>query len=95
MNNTKTMRKGATRACNGEIGIIPGSQGTKSYIVEGLGNVDSFQSCSHGAGRLMSRTEAVRNLSRKAEIAKLEAQGSPYHQRTEGSRRDSRCIQEP
>lgn len=75
MNNTKTMRKGATRACNGEIGIIPGSQGTKSYIVEGLGNVDSFQSCSHGAGRLMSRTEAVRNLSLEAEVAKLEAQG--------------------
>lgn len=75
MNNTKTMRKGATRAHNGEIGIIPGSQGTKSYIVEGLGNVDSFQSCSHGAGRLMSRTGAVRNLSPEAEIAKLEAQG--------------------
>lgn len=68
-------RKGATRAHNGEIGIIPGSQGTKSYIVEGLGNEDSFQSCSHGAGRLMSRTEAVRNLSLEAEIAKLESQG--------------------
>lgn len=68
-------RKGATRAHNGEIGIIPGSQGTKSYIIEGLGNEDSFQSCSHGAGRLMSRTEAVRNLSLEAEIAKLEAQG--------------------
>lgn len=68
-------RKGATRACLGETGIIPGSQGTKSYIVEGLGNPDSFQSCSHGAGRLMSRTEAVRNLSLKDEIAKLEAQG--------------------
>ena len=68
-------RKGATRACVGEIGIIPGSQGTKSYIVEGLGNVDSFQSCSHGAGRAMSRTEAVRSLSLEAEVAKLEAQG--------------------
>ncbi len=68
-------RKGATRACLGETGIIPGSQGTKSYIVEGLGNPDSFQSCSHGAGRLMSRTEAVRNLSLTDEIAKLEAQG--------------------
>lgn len=59
----------------GEIGIIPGSQGTKSYIVEGLGNVDSFQSCSHGAGRAMSRTEAVRSLSLEDEVAKLEAQG--------------------
>ena len=68
-------RKGATRARMGEIGIIPGSQGTKSYIVEGLGNVDSFQSCSHGAGRAMSRTEAVRSLSLEAEVAKLEAQG--------------------
>lgn len=68
-------RKGATRARVGEIGIVPGSQGTKSYIVEGLGNVDSFQSCSHGAGRAMSRTEAVRSLSLEAEVAKLEAQG--------------------
>lgn len=68
-------RKGATRARMGEIGIIPGSQGTKSCIVEGLGNVDSFQSCSHGAGRAMSRTEAVRSLSLEAEVAKLEAQG--------------------
>lgn len=68
-------RKGATRASLGETGIIPGSQGTKSYIVEGLGNPDSFQSCSHGAGRLLSRTEAVRNLSLEDEIAKLEAQG--------------------
>lgn len=68
-------RKGATRALVGEIGIIPGSQGTKSYIVEGLGNTDSFQSCSHGAGRAMSRTEAVRSLSLEDEVAKLEAQG--------------------
>ena len=68
-------RKGATRARLGEVGIIPGSQGTKSYIVEGLGNPDSFQSCSHGAGRLMSRTEAVRSLSLEDEVAKLEAQG--------------------
>ena len=68
-------RKGATRARVGEIGIIPGSQGTKSYIVEGLGNTDSFQSCSHGAGRAMSRTEAVRSLSLEDEVAKLEAQG--------------------
>ena len=68
-------RKGATRARLGEVGIIPGSQGTKSYIVEGLGNPDSFQSCSHGAGRAMSRTEAVRNLSLEKEVSRLEEQG--------------------
>lgn len=73
--NVIVHRKGATRAHVGEIGIIPGSQGTKSYIVEGLGNPDSFQSCSHGAGRLMSRTEAVRSLSLEDEVAKLESQG--------------------
>jgi len=51
-------RKGAIRAGRGELGIIPGSMGTKSYIVRGLGNPASFQSASHGAGRRMSRTEA-------------------------------------
>jgi len=51
-------RKGAIRAGAGELGIIPGSMGTKSYIVRGLGNPDSYCSCSHGAGRRMSRTKA-------------------------------------
>jgi tRNA-splicing ligase RtcB len=51
-------RKGAVRAEKGEFGIIPGSMGTRSYIVEGLGNDESFHSCSHGAGRRMSRTKA-------------------------------------
>ncbi|RKZ45853.1 MAG: RtcB family protein, partial [Candidatus Parabeggiatoa sp. nov. 2] len=51
-------RKGAIRACDGELGIIPGSMGAKSYIVRGLGNPDSFCSCSHGAGRKMSRAAA-------------------------------------
>jgi tRNA-splicing ligase RtcB len=51
-------RKGAIRARAGELGIIPGSMGTKSYIVRGKGNDDSFHSCSHGAGRRMSRTKA-------------------------------------
>ena len=68
-------RKGATSAFAGEIGIIPGSQGTKSYIVEGLGNPDSFMSCSHGAGRLMSRTKAIRNLNLEEEKRKLDEQG--------------------
>jgi tRNA-splicing ligase RtcB len=48
-------RKGATSAREGEYGIIPGSQGTKSYIVRGKGNPESFMSCSHGAGRVMGR----------------------------------------
>lgn len=51
-------RKGAIRAGEGEMGIIPGSMGAKSYIVRGKGNPDSFCSCAHGAGRKMSRTEA-------------------------------------
>ncbi len=51
-------RKGAVSARTGELGIIPGSMGTRSYIVRGKGNADSFHSCSHGAGRVMSRTRA-------------------------------------
>jgi tRNA-splicing ligase RtcB (3'-phosphate/5'-hydroxy nucleic acid ligase) len=57
-------RKGAIRAGAGELGIIPGSMGAKSYIVRGMGNAESFSSCSHGAGRRMSRTEAKRRFSR-------------------------------
>ncbi len=56
-------RKGATSAKKDEIGIIPGSMGTASYIVRGLGNEESFQSCSHGAGRKMSRIAATLQLS--------------------------------
>lgn len=56
-------RKGAVRAGEGELGIIPGSMGAKSFIVRGKGNPDSFCSCSHGAGRVMSRTEAKRRFS--------------------------------
>jgi tRNA-splicing ligase RtcB len=56
-------RKGAIRAGRGELGIIPGSMGTKSYIVRGLGNPQSFESASHGAGRRMSRTEAKRRFT--------------------------------
>jgi tRNA-splicing ligase RtcB len=57
-------RKGAIRAGRGELGIIPGSMGAKSYIVRGLGNAQSFCSCAHGAGRRMSRAEAKRRFSR-------------------------------
>lgn len=56
--NVLVTRKGAVRARVGDMGIIPGSMGSRSYIVEGLGNADSFSSCSHGAGRRMSRTKA-------------------------------------
>jgi tRNA-splicing ligase RtcB len=56
-------RKGAVRAREGDMGIIPGSMGARSYIVRGKGNVESFTSCSHGAGRAMSRTEAKRRFS--------------------------------
>lgn len=56
-------RKGATRAVNGLDGIIPGSMGTSSYIVRGLGNPDSFLSSSHGAGRVMGRNDANRRLT--------------------------------
>jgi tRNA-splicing ligase RtcB len=56
-------RKGAVRARAGELGIIPGSMGSRSYIVRGKGNVESFESCSHGAGRAMSRTEARRRFT--------------------------------
>ena len=56
-------RKGAVRARKGDLGIIPGSMGARSFIVRGLGNPESFQSCSHGAGRAMSRGEAKRRFS--------------------------------
>jgi tRNA-splicing ligase RtcB len=57
-------RKGAISAQEGQLGIIPGSMGAKSYVVRGKGNPDSFCSCSHGAGRSMSRTEAKRRFNR-------------------------------
>ena len=56
-------RKGAVSARAGELGIIPGSMGTRSYIVRGKGNADSFHSCSHGAGRVMSRTQARKEIT--------------------------------
>lgn len=65
-------RKGATKATVDTVGIIPGSMGTKSYIVKGLGNPDSFQSCSHGAGRRMGRKEAERMLNLEDEQKKME-----------------------
>lgn len=65
-------RKGAVRARLGEYGIIPGSMGAKSFIVRGLGNQESFCSCSHGAGRVFSRTEAKKRFSVADQIAQTE-----------------------
>jgi tRNA-splicing ligase RtcB len=56
-------RKGAVSAKAGQLGIIPGSMGARSYIVSGKGNPESFESCSHGAGRVMSRGEAKRSFT--------------------------------
>jgi tRNA-splicing ligase RtcB (3'-phosphate/5'-hydroxy nucleic acid ligase) len=73
--NVLVHRKGATRARDGELGIIPGSQGTHSYIVRGRGNPDSFESCSHGAGRKLGRGVARRTLDLTAEQKRLDYQG--------------------
>lgn len=68
-------RKGATRATKDTTGIIPGSQGTNSYIVKGRGNKESFESCSHGAGRVMGRKEAIRSLNLHDEVRRLNERG--------------------
>ena len=67
--NVPITRKGAVRARQGDMGIIPGSMGAQSFIVRGRGNPESFMSCSHGAGRAMSRTEAKRRFSVADHIA--------------------------
>jgi len=69
--NVLVHRKGATKATSGLRGIIPGSMGTSSYIVTGLGNPESFESCSHGAGRKMGRKEAARTLDLEEEQRKM------------------------
>lgn len=76
-------RKGATLASQGITGIIPGSQGTASYIVEGLGNPESFNSCSHGAGRVLGRKAAIRTLNLKEEQHRLERRGIIHAIRTQ------------
>ena len=68
-------RKGATRARKGEWGMIPGSQGTRSFLVKGKGEPQSFESCSHGAGRIMSRTKARNTLDMQKEIKALKSSG--------------------
>ncbi len=76
--NVLVHRKGATSAKAGETGIIPGSMGTKSYIVKGLGNPESFMSCSHGAGRRLSRKQAIKTLSLEEECRKMDEKGILY-----------------
>jgi tRNA-splicing ligase RtcB len=61
--NYMVHRKGATLATEDTIGIIPGSMGSNSYIVKGKGNPESFNSCSHGAGRCMGRGQAIKSLN--------------------------------
>jgi len=73
--NVMVHRKGAVRMRKDEIGIIPGSQGTASYIVKGKGNPESFFSCSHGAGRRMGRKQARRELNFNDEVGKLNSRG--------------------
>lgn len=65
-------RKGAVSAREGELGIIPGSMGARSYIVRGKGNAESFHSCSHGAGRVMSRAKAKREFTQEDHIRATE-----------------------
>lgn len=68
-------RKGATDASGSQLGIIPGSQGSHSYIVRGKGNKESFKSCSHGAGRTMSRSKAKKTLNRQECLDNMEKLG--------------------
>lgn len=70
--NIWVTRKGAIKAATGDLGVIPGSMGTRSYIVEGLGNSSSYNSCSHGAGRTMSRSAAKRDLSKELFVEQMQ-----------------------
>ena len=95
--NVLVTRKGAVRAAKGVMGIIPGSMGAKSFIVRGLGNPESFDSCSHGAGRVMSRTQAKKLVTLDEHIADTAGvecrkdegviDETPRHARTSRSRR--------
>ena len=70
--NVMVTRKGAVRAREGDLGIIPGSMGARSFIVRGKGNPESFHSCSHGAGRAMSRNEAKKKFTVDDHIRMME-----------------------
>lgn len=80
--NVWVHRKGATLAREKTVGIIPGSQGSCSYIVQGKGNKDSFESCSHGAGRRMGRKQAKIELNLQEEIDKMNELGVIHSIRT-------------
>jgi tRNA-splicing ligase RtcB len=82
-NNVIIHRKGATLARQGTVGIIPGSQGTRSYIVLGLGNPESFNSCSHGAGRKLGRNDAKKTLNLEAELKIMNDKGIIHGIRTQ------------
>jgi tRNA-splicing ligase RtcB (3'-phosphate/5'-hydroxy nucleic acid ligase) len=99
--NVMVHRKGSTSAKKDELGLIPGSQGSKSYIVKGLGNIESFTSCSHGAGRKMGRNVARKTLDLKQETDKLNAMGVIHAVRNEkdldeapGSYKDINVVME-
>lgn len=87
--NVIVHRKGATLAHAGVVGIIPGSQGTASYIVEGLGNPDSFCSCSHGAGRRLSRKSAIEQLDMAEELERLNGLGIIHAIRNKGDMQEA------
>ncbi len=75
-------RKGAIRAAKGDMGVIPGSMGTRSYIVRGLGETESYMSSSHGAGRRMSRTQAKRDLTEESLVEAMK--GKAWNQDAKG-----------
>ena len=89
--NVLVTRKGAVRARRGDLGIIPGSMGARSYIVRGLGNDASFHSCSHGAGRAMSRNEARRRFTVADHVAATAGDRVPQGRRRH--RRDPDGVQ--
>ena len=75
-------RKGAIRAAKGDLGVIPGSMGTRSYIVRGLGETESYMSSSHGAGRRMSRSQAKRELTEESLVEAMK--GKAWNQDAKG-----------
>ncbi len=93
--NVWVHRKGATLATENTIGIIPGSQGTKSYIVKGKGNPESFMSCSHGAGRAMSRTKAKENLNLEEEKKKMDDLGIVHGLRNKSDLEEASSAYKP
>jgi tRNA-splicing ligase RtcB (3'-phosphate/5'-hydroxy nucleic acid ligase) len=72
-------RKGAVRARAGETVLIPGSMGTASYVAEGLGSAESFETCQHGAGRALSRTAARKAKTSKEVYAEMASLGVALH----------------